>query len=328
MGSGRSVKPVQARCLVCGGATLARSLFGGHRYLGKTYYRLRCRGCGFIFVDPMPDVRSFEAMYDNSYFANYYGGGEDIGYEGSLESGMACAVRVLSKIAEHKTSGSLLDIGCAGGHFLAEAQKRGYACLGVELNKEMAEHARKTFGLEVLDGSFEAAGLEQAGRRFDVIYMGDSLEHLPDPKGTLVRVYRLLSPDGIFVLNGPLTLNASLFTVILRLKLLMGKGRSEWYSDNPPYHLWEWNARTMRQFLEQCGFLILDFATWEAPGRPCEVLTRVLNRPLTMKESGAERLKDVSAWCTNTFLRSFKCGDRVIALAKRAAKNHPALSSR
>lgn len=289
--------------------------------MGMTHYRLRCRECGFIFVDPIPGPTAFDAMYGDSYFANYYAGGQGIGYEKSAESGMAYAATVLSRVSRYVPSGSILDIGCAGGHFLAAAKERGYTCLGVELNRRMAEYARTSFGLDVLEGSYESVELERTGRRFDVVYMGDSLEHLPDPRGALARVRALLAPGGIFVLNGPLTLNRSLFTAVLKGKLLVGKGRSEWYVDEPPYHLWEWNASTMRRFLVRCGFRILEFLTWEEPGRPKEVLSQVLKRPLSVMETGALRLKDLSAWCTNTFLRSFEFGDRVIVLSRSASES-------
>lgn len=327
MASTRTSGQPAPACLICGGGAIRRSLFGGYRYLGTEYYRFQCERCGFIFVSPTPASSVFEAMYGDTYFDNYYGGGDQIGYEKSGESGLAQAEKVLRHIGRHVASGRLLDIGCAGGHFLAAARQHGYTCVGVELSPRMAEYARAAYGLNVLNCPFEDLPVEGEGAQFDVIYMGDSLEHLPDPRGTLARVRQLLAPGGVFVLHGPLTLNWSLFTSVLRLKLLIGRGRSEWYVEEPPYHLWEWNAKTMRDFLGRCGFRILDFVTWEEPGRPANVLVDVLKRPLTVVEQGAERLKDVSAWCSNTFLRAFECGDRVLAVARSAADGRPSLSA-
>ena len=244
------------------------------------------------------------------------GGGDSVGYEGIAGAVTARADAILDRVAQYMSSGNLLDIGCAGGHFLAEAKRRGYRGLGIEMNPRMAEYARRTYGVEVLDGSYERAELESSGRRFDVIYMGDALEHLPDPQSALDRVRKLLAPGGVFVLNGPLTLNRALFTIVLRLKLLLGKGRSAWYADGPPHHLWEWDASTMRRFLVTCGFEPIEFTTSEEPGRPRHVLTERLNRPLTPAETGALRLKTLSAWCTNAFFHRFEWGDRVIAISR------------
>lgn len=303
-------------CFVCGGSATTRSLFGGCRFLGERYYRLLCQDCGFIFVSPIPAPSAFAAMYEDDYFADYYGGGTGVGYEASASAAIANGESILSRVAGYVPSGSLLDIGCAGGYFLAAAKKRGYYGLGIELNQRMAEQARRTFGVEVLDGSYGSAELESLGRQFDVIYMGDTLEHLPDPRLALERVVKLLAPNGVFVLSGPITLNRSLFTAVLRIKLLVGKGRSEWYADSPPHHLWEWNATTMRRFLVTSGFNVLEFATSEEPGRPAQVVTDSLHRQLTFAETSALRLKDLSAWCTNTFFRGFEWGDRVVAISR------------
>ncbi len=303
-------------CLLCGLCSVERSLFGGFRYRGRTYYRMRCAGCGFIFVDPTPDRETFEAMYGDDYFSEYYGGGHDLGYEQGLEAGLRASAAILDRLRPYAPTGHLLDVGCAGGHFLIAARERGYKCLGVELNPKMAERARQVFGLEVLDGSFEKVAAGRLGCGFDVIYMGDTLEHLPDPAGALRRVRELLAPQGVFTLNGPLTLNRSLYTACLKLKLALGKGRSEWYVDEPPYHLWEFNADTMRCFLVGNGFEILEFTTSEEFARPAELLARVLRRPLTFRERTARLLKDGSAWCTNRLLARFGFGDRVLALAR------------
>lgn len=308
-------------CLVCGGARSTRSLFGGYRYLGREYDRLECEACGFVFVHPLPDATAFAAMYDDGYFEGYYGGGDDVGYEGSADAVTAKADDILDRIARYVPSGDLLDVGCAGGHFLGTAQRRGYRGMGIEVNPRMAELARTTYGLEVVTGTYESADLESTGRRFDIVYMGDALEHLPDPRRALARLRQFLKPGGVFVLNGPITLNQALFTMVLRTKLSLGKGRSAWYTDGPPYHLWEWNAKTMRQFLVGSGFAPLEFTTSEEPGRPAHVLTDVLRRPLTTAEALALRLKTLSAWLTNALGQRWEWGDRVIAISRLARQD-------
>ena len=304
------------KCIVCGSTATARSIFGGHRFLGEQYYRLRCEACGFIFVDPIPSGSTFAAMYDDGYFADYYGGGDRVGYESSADASIERADAILARVARHAPPGTLLDIGCAGGYFLAAAKRRGYRGVGIELNPRMAEHARQTYGVEVLGGSFESTKIESSGRKFDVVYMGDALEHLPDPRQALGRVRNVLTPGGLFVLNGPMTLNRSLFTAVLRLKLLFGKGRTEWYVDGPPHHLWEWNASTQRRFLIDSGFDVLEFCTAEEPGRPKAVVSDALKRPLTLPETVALGLKDLSAWSTNTLFSGLEWGDRVVAIER------------
>src|SRR5262245_16173125 len=106
-------------CIVCGGTDTSPSIFGGYRFLGDRYYRQRCARCGFIFVNPIPTPAVFEKMYGDEYFEDYYGGGEDTGYAASADAGVAKGHSILNRVAPHVPSGRLLDIGCAGGYFLA-----------------------------------------------------------------------------------------------------------------------------------------------------------------------------------------------------------------
>lgn len=306
----------QPVCTVCDGTRTMYSLFGGYRFQGTLYDRLQCASCGFIFVHPMPTGAAFAAMYSDSYFEDYYAGGDDVGYEGNAGAVSAKADTILDRVQKYMPAGTLLDVGCAGGHFLAAAKQRGYQGTGIEVNPKMAAHARAAYGVEVIDGTYESADFEAAGRRFDIIYMGDALEHLPDPRSALRRLSGLLAPNGVFVLNGPITLNTALFTLALRMKLMLGNGRTAWYADGPPYHLSEWNATTMRRMLVENGFDPLEFRTHEEPGRPKHVVVDALKRQLTGAESTALYLKTMSAWTTNALFRPFEWGDRVIAISR------------
>ena len=313
-----SAAPAPPVCSVCGASRFHPTIFGGLRFQGQTFDRLECDRCGFIFVNPIPDAATFEAMYADSYFDGYYAGGDEVGYDGSADAVRRKAAAILDRLKPYQPTGALLDVGCAGGHFLGEAKRRGYATLGIEVNAAMAQQARDEYGVDVIVGTYESADLESSGRRFDVVYMGDALEHLPDPRQALARLSRLLTPNGVFLLNGPLTLNTSLFTIVLRLKLWLSKGRRAWYADGAPYHLSEWNATTQRLFLVNCGFDVLEFGTHEEPGRPAAVIAAALKRPLTPAEQFARRLKSLSAWTTNAFFKPFGWGDRVIAVARLA----------
>jgi hypothetical protein len=116
--------------------------------------------------------------------------------------------------------------------------------------------------------SGEVISLEQAvdeKRRYDIIHLGDVLEHLPDPAATLRHLQDLLSLDGCFFLEGPLENNASLVYVFSRafgvLKKMLGRPL---FAEFPPFHLFQTNARAQRQFLEQAmGYDVRMFVVVE-----------------------------------------------------------------
>jgi 2-polyprenyl-3-methyl-5-hydroxy-6-metoxy-1,4-benzoquinol methylase len=103
-----------------------------------------------------------------------------------------------------KRRGRLLEIGCAGGFFLDEARKRGFDVVGVELNATMANHARDTLGLSVIQGRIEDIDSDPLRQSFDVIVLMDVLEHIPDPRALFHKIADWLVPNADLLIRGPL----------------------------------------------------------------------------------------------------------------------------
>lgn len=98
---------------------------------------------------------------------------------------------LLSKPAEGK---SLLDIGCAFGHFLDFAVERGYRPFGAEVSEEMADLVRKRRDYPVSSRPLDDLQLPE--KQFDVITFVDSFYYFEDPLETLHQCYKLLKPGG------------------------------------------------------------------------------------------------------------------------------------
>ena len=148
-----------------------------------------------------------------------------------------------------KTGGRFLEIGCAGGWLLKAAGEAGWKARGVEISKEAAEFAAKKLGLEVFCGSLNEATFPPES--FDVIYMADVLEHVPDPVGFSVELRRIVAPQGYVVVCGPTALNALWRRLGMFFYGLFGKTRS---IASAPYHLFEYTPRTLKRLFESVGF--------------------------------------------------------------------------
>lgn len=155
----------------------------------------------------------------------------------------------------------MLDFGCGNGSYLIAAQHAGYKCDGVELEPDAIAGAAALSGCEVFDLDQVLA----SGRAYDVIHLGDVLEHLPDP-ATVMRVLRtLLKPRGVFFVEGPLEDNASAVFYASRfagwLKKQLKPGR---HGEFTPYHLTRTDAFAQRAFFEKVlGYRIRSFSTHE-----------------------------------------------------------------
>ena len=104
-------------------------------------------------------------------------------------------------LAIRGNSRRLLDIGCAGGDFLAEMQAHGFEVAGVEFDEAAATVARER-GLTVTTGPFPQVVAKLDGT-YDAVTMRHVLEHLPDPSGALRASRELLAPRGVLLITTP-----------------------------------------------------------------------------------------------------------------------------
>jgi 2-polyprenyl-3-methyl-5-hydroxy-6-metoxy-1,4-benzoquinol methylase len=136
--------------------------------------------------------------------------------------------------------GTLLDVGCGNGRFLAIMHALGWHVHGIEPDERSAELARQSSGARVdaeLDEELYGPGY------FDVITMNHVLEHVADPAPVLQRCFRLCSPGGLIGITVPnwLALGHRVF------------GR-HWYALEPPRHAIMYEPATLERVMEQAGF--------------------------------------------------------------------------
>lgn len=156
-------------CPLCGGA-------GSPAVAEGSWRALRC-ACGVLFLSPRPEVAESDWSHK--------------GLTHPSTRRVLAARTALRIIARHRRSGSLLDFGAGGGHFLVEARKRGYDVSGVEVEAELVAHLRR-LGLPC------APSIEGA---YDIIYSRDVLSHLRDPVTVLGELHDHLGADGLLVME-------------------------------------------------------------------------------------------------------------------------------
>ncbi len=192
-------------------------------------------------------------MYDRSNYHDRY-------YEAVPEEPAPTFLPELAHLLPR--GGRLLDFGCGNGSFLRTARAAGFEAEGVELEAKAREQAARNSGCEVLSLDEVIA----SGRRYDVIHLGDVLEHLPAPAEALRDLEPLLRTHGVFFLEGPLEDNPGPVFYAARLfgtaKKALGRPL---LSDLPPFHLFRTTARAQRAFFERrMGYEVLAFRVDES----------------------------------------------------------------
>jgi 2-polyprenyl-3-methyl-5-hydroxy-6-metoxy-1,4-benzoquinol methylase len=162
----------------------------------KGMHVVQCRQCGLVYVSPRLTAASL---------ARHYNSGQSSRIQYYLD--VECADRrtfagVLDLAAEFAPPpGSLLDIGPNIGTCLALARDRGWDAYGIEINAEAADYCRRERGLNVRAGVLDADTYPR--NSFDVVLMGDVIEHLPDPRATMRIVQGILKPGGVVLISTP-----------------------------------------------------------------------------------------------------------------------------
>jgi len=167
-------------------------------------------------------------------------------------------IDLLSKPADGK---SLLDIGCAFGHFLDCAVERGYRPFGTEVSEEMADLLRKRRDYTVSSKTLEDLQLPE--KRFDIITFVDSFYYFENPFETLFQCHKLLKPGGELLIrvtnrNGM----ARLHRLALALTFRGGRCREMpfWTTDDAiSCH----SRRSLTKLMNKTGFRIIKLTCLE-----------------------------------------------------------------
>lgn len=250
------------KCLVCGSPQL-RPLAMRYSYRDVFFPAVQCGGCGVRFLKVQPAGHSLANMYSETYFEeDFRCGRSDVAYD--REDVFRVENQGLLEDFERlRRPGNFLEVGCAAGWLMKHAAERGWTPRGVELSSSAGAHAR-SLGLDVFEGDLLGAALPSDA--FDLVYMGDVLEHVPDCLMVMAEVARVLKPGGHFYLRGPITTNSLARRAALGVYGLLGRTIT---LHEPPYHLWEFTPRSHRDIAARTGLRTLELREAKIPlGKP------------------------------------------------------------
>jgi SAM-dependent methyltransferase len=239
----------KTRCVICGS--------GKTRALGrwKGWTVARCLVCGLVYLPERPAENSLEELYGRDYYEK----DGVTGYTGYVENFRRYA-HVYRKLFDRRLRDlepfagkrRLLDVGCAHGFLLDHFRSNGWQVSGAEASPHSSQYAREELGLEVRTGPLLKTGFD--GSSFDVILLIDVLEHLHRPYETLREAGRLLTPEGILVVQCPWELS---HWEEAGEALLRGKRTGGIEPDSIPAHLYFFSPRTLDAVIEKGGFTIV-----------------------------------------------------------------------
>lgn len=144
----------------------------------------------------------------------------------------------------------VLEVGCSAGHVTRRLVERGNTVTGVELDPQALDLAREFLaeGHAIdLDQTRVSSVVEGP---FDVVVLGDVLEHVRRPAEVLADLVALLGDDGRFVISLPNVAHQD-----VRLMLLGGQWDYQWDGLLDETHLRWFTRASIRRLLDECGLV-------------------------------------------------------------------------
>lgn len=237
------------RCNLCG-ASAFTVLTHRDRY-GFPATASACDRCGLVFLDPVMTATSYSRFYNGTYrplVSAYHGRLIDARtIQDEQREYAADRGDLLARYLDGGGYRTMLDIGGSTG-IAASVLAERFGLRATVIDPAPLEAAEaQALGIETIEGLVEEIDLGQ--RRFDVVIICQTVDHLLDVAGTLRRVRELLTDRGILFID----------IVDFRAAYLRNWSVEEAVKIDHPYYLTE---STMAAYLRRSGFDVLgtDYA--------------------------------------------------------------------
>ncbi len=231
------------QCNVCQGTDWTTALTAvDHTVSNESFTIQRCNACSFQFTSPRPTPDSIGKYYLSTNYISHAESAHGLKDHIYHIIRKHTIHRKHKLIAKYHPQGSLLDVGCGTGDFLAHLRTQGYKVQGVELSSD-ARRIASNKGLTVYTSLNDLPNNNQ----FDNITLWHVLEHVPDPKETLKQLFALAMPGATLAIAVPdrESWDCQHYGPI-------------WAAWDVPRHLFHFRRRDMKRLLMESGFELIQ----------------------------------------------------------------------
>lgn len=155
---------------------------------------------------------------------------------------------IIKYIDKFIKKGNVLDIGCGAGTIDFYLASKGNTVVGIDISQRAVESARESAKLmDLKNVKFEAMEFPHKvpGGNYDYVLCSEVLEHLPDDKHAMKKIFNLLNKKGIAILSTP-SKNAPLY------KLGYASG-----FDKRVGHLRRYTVEELKDIAKNAGFTVI-----------------------------------------------------------------------
>ena len=241
-------------CIICNKSKFISAFPFSTNFNKKSFYYKKCITCNFVKIFPFPNKRDLKKLYNNkSYHEKFYSNLRTNEYK--------LSVQYLGKFLNKKVK--LLDFGCGSGSFIKEISNK-HKSYGVEYDLETVKKCRKNIkNANFLDN--KSINNKKFDNFFDIIHLGDVLEHVIDPNALLKKLDQKIKKKGLLYVEGPLERNISLVNISIiifgNFKKLI---RPNLKNNFKPYHLYFCNFKNQLSMIKSSNkYKIIKYEIYE-----------------------------------------------------------------
>jgi 2-polyprenyl-3-methyl-5-hydroxy-6-metoxy-1,4-benzoquinol methylase len=177
--------------------------------VNRSRYQIIKTNLGYFRVDPLPTEEELANRYAHEYYQNPHGT-----YQASYSEVESTQLKLRVELIYHatisnlqfaKNSNRILDLGCGEGFLLSHFKDAGWKVLGIDFSDEGVKKQNPKLIKDIVKGNVykELEVLINEEKNYDVIHLGNILEHVIDPLMLVTKSSDLLSEGGLLVITVP-----------------------------------------------------------------------------------------------------------------------------
>ena len=143
-----------------------------------------------------------------------------------------------------------LDVGAGYGFFTKAACDAGFVCTAIEVGKNNCQVFKLLTGLIPINHPFDDEFANTHEQSFDVVLLSQVLEHMPNPKVVVDRIFKVLKDEGLCVIAVP-----HFGSFISKLQ-----GQRDMFMV-PPGHINFFSSKGLKNLFENKGFSTIKLHT-------------------------------------------------------------------
>ena len=243
-------------CSICGSINNKNSESFPYKtkFNNKIFQYRKCNNCKSVYLENILSDEDLNLMYSESYHSTFYN-------ENIQNNNLVFSSFIENLIDYKKENIKMCDFGCGNCNKL-NLFPNHFQKTGVEFSNSYVEKLKKKF-LEIsfyTESSFYNKNFESY---FDIIVISDVLEHLNDPYSHLVKLSKLITKGGFFIIEGPVEENYNLVHLVSRFNGFVKKFLR--INNNfIPFHTFRTNHLSQKRFFNRLNnFKIKKYYTYE-----------------------------------------------------------------